>query len=457
MWRVIWLFLGFTTATVSWGDGAPWWNDAWKCRVTVKIAAAKETERDFPVQVSLDFWKLQNGAPFDPSTIRVVECDPATGTAGKVAPCVYLPSESSRGTPASTSWPPPYPTEAVPQAQASSESPQNPARNVADKWVIFQPTTWEPSTPDPPWIISLDFGKPTWINSLWSHYPGHGSSQHLPYRAEFEVATQSEDGLTKGTWEKVGDWKADNGFIFGQYRVVWFTPRRVQCARLVIHQSSGVPWIDDFRALSPVNDPQANAVGTVNWIAEGETTTDKQRVFMVYFGGDAKQQPAATAPTRMGIIREAETSAYSIHGIGIPSQVLTDADASGEKQKNILSCPKWEQPHAALVAGLPVTIPSSGKWSLHLRVRGNLKEHRINVLLDNHPFFAGTFSTEGPEWTILSLPPSEVSAGVHYLEMYLFDSQNQPMEMDYAMLTNDEKFLPRSYLRCEVGEVEMKP
>jgi hypothetical protein len=137
--------------------------------------------------------------------------------------------------------------------------------------------------------------------------------------------------------------------------------------------------------------------------------------------------------------------------------VLTDADASGEKQKNILSCPKWEQPHASLVVGLPVTIPSPGKWSLHLRVRGNLKEHPIKVLLDNRPMFAGTFTTEGPEWTILSLPPTDVPEGVHYLEMYLTDSQNQPMEMDYAMLTNDEKFAPRSYLRVEVGEVEGKP
>jgi len=450
--------LSLLTFSVSVADGVPWWNESLSHRVPVRVVAAKETEKDFPVQVTLDFGALAGGKAFDPASVRVVEVDPATGSFLRVAPSVFLPSEASQGTPVRSGWVPPYLPHAAPTARASSESPQMPVGNVTDTWILFKPTLWEPSAPLPPWIVSLDFGKPVWINSLWTHYPGHPSTQHCPLRAEFQVATQSADGVSDGAWEKVGDWDRDNTRISGQYRAVWFAPRKVQCARLVIHESSGVPWIDDFRALAPVHDPEKSGVDSVNWIAEGATTNDKPRLFFVYFRTkDAKGVPPPPAVARVGIIREGEASVYSLHGIGFGSGPLTDADASGTDKANILSCPKWTMSHAALIACFPVTLPANGKWCLHLRVRGNLKEHPITVFLDNHPFFNGTFTTEGSDWTIISLPPRDIPLGVHYLEMYLVDTQNQQLDLDYALLTNDEKFLPRSYLRVESGNVEVKP
>lgn len=445
------------TLGIARGESPPWWNRDFSLRVPVLVRAAKEVERNFPVQVNLDFSQLSEGAALDPSAIRVVECDPTTGKVLGEAPALFLPLDASKGTPVTSPWPAPYPVENQPKVRASSESPQNPAANVADRWTLFRPTTWEPSSPEPPWILSLDFGKPTWINSLWAMYPGHPSTQHCPYRADFEVAAESEDGLVGGTWEKVGGWDPDNGRLFGQYRVACFAPRKVQCARLVVRESSGVPWIDDFRALAPLSDPEKKSAGTVNWIAEGETSADKPRLFTIYFGApEGAKLPPNPAPTRIGVLREAETSVYSIHGIGFSSGVRTEANASGGKEKNLLSCPKWEMPHAALLACFPITLPAAGKWSLHLRARGNLKEHPINVLLDNHPFFSGTFSTEGTDWSILSLPAAEIAAGVHYLEIYLFDTQNQPLDLDYALLTNDEKFLPQGYLKIEVGAADKR-
>jgi len=113
--------------------------------------------------------------------------------------------------------------------------------------------------------------------------------------------------------------------------------------------------------------------------------------------------------------------------------------------------------HASLVACFPVTVPFSGKWSIHMRVRGSLREHPIRVLLDNAVHFNGTFTTEGPEWTALSLPPARIDAGTRYLEIYLTDTLDEPLELDYVLLASDPKFLPGEYLKVETAGVEVRP
>lgn len=437
-----------------------WWNEAWTHRVKVSVKAIQD-ERDFPVDVRLNLSNyFQQGEAFDPSSVRVVEQDAATGAVIAECPAIFVPTDFNRRSlvPASrlAAW-----LSTPPQkVKATSEVAEYPAKNVIDDWALFGGTVWKASEQQAPWIISVDLGSLQSANCVMVRYPGHGGTPGVPVDATIEVSADSPDGLTQGTWEKVGEWKnSASGRLYNVARVAWFAPRKVRFARLVITKSAnGPPELEDFQVRLVRYDPKTRSEGTVNWIAPGGSTANKERVFFVYFDrvGGAEKSPAPTM-MKVGIFREAEDSPAFIAPTGWSYAYATIEGASGLKNPNSLSVAVHPQKYLYWDnAGFPVTLPQAGSYTLTLRVRCDPGEHEFEVLVDNQSLRKGKVSF-GDGWTMAQVADLPLTAGVHYLEVFLMNGKERPLDFDCLWLTNYADLQTKAFIAATVGQGEVKP
>jgi hypothetical protein len=206
---------------------------------------------------------------------------------------------------------------------------------------------------------------------------------------------------------------------------------------------------------APFWDPVTRAEGRVSWFAAGPTTATA-RTFFVYFDAQGATPRQSTPPPTVAVVREAEEAInlYSPPGVGFGRAF--DPLASGPSNPNMLTY-SYEKDIFWPPAGFAVTLPRTDRYTLHLRVRASLRDHDIRLLWDTREIFKGTFSVEGEGWSVVSLPPLELTEGVHYLEAMMLGGSERPLDLDYVLLTNDPGFVPNQCLLATPGAVEVKP
>jgi len=454
------LSLIFLANTCAGAADFAWWNPDWQHRVKIAVTSV-QSEDDFPADVRLNFSNYFGaGERFDPHSVRLVEQDPKTGQVVRECPAVFLPTDFRRRSyvPASrlAVWLPKPPQ----QVRATSESADHPAKNVIDDTTHFGGTTWRGAEQDPPWILSVDLGSPQWVNCVMARFPGAGDATGQPLDADFEVSCDSQDGLLKGTWERVGGWtNAANGRLYNIARVAWFTPRRVRYARLVVTRTvKGPPEFEDVQVWVARYHPETCAEGTVNWVVPGSVSPESERVFFVYFNKEGVTlESSLVEMTRFGLHREAEDAAVYAAPTGWSYATTNLEDASGAKTPNALTVDVHPQKYLYWDnAGMPVTIPESGAYTLTLRTRCDPGEHEFEVLVDNASIRKGKLQF-GDGWTMAQIADLPIKAGVHYLEVFLTNGKERPLDLDCLWLTNYPEFRPKAFLKYKVNPGEVRP
>lgn len=450
------IVIGCLLATrVSWSaPNFAWWNADWGYRVPVVVKAAVGEEKGAPAQVRLNFSALlKENERLDVSSVRVVEQDTKTGAVLAEVPCLFQPLDSPWAGIAPISWSANYDGKTPPLIRASSEDPLFPAKSL-----VTSGPGWQPATPTPPWSAALDLGAVKTINTVFVRVAYNGNGQGIPSPATLETATESADGLREGDWQQVGGWAGLSGtYLNGFMRPFCFTPRKARYVRLTLGGvNADKPRIAQFSVYAPFWDPDTRAEGRVSWFTPGLTGA-QERTFFVYFDrAGAAPKPAPPLPKTVALFREAEEAINLFSPPGVGFQKGFDAQASGPTNPNMLTY-SYPKDHFYPPAGFAVTLPQAGKYTIHLRVRGSLRDHQIRVLWDTTELFNGTFSVEGEGWSVVSLPSLEFTAGTHYLELMLHEGSERPMDLDFVLLTNDLTFTPTQCLLATPGRVEVRP
>lgn len=428
-----------------------WWPGGGSRRMPVRVRAFSGDETHFPVQVRVNF----NGAVadtfrLDAASIRVVEHDVKTGRALTPLPLTVSPVGLSRLGLKSLACNKAYDGKTPPLVRATRSGDIHPA-----KALVTGQGYWEP-VGKPPYGAAVDLGRVQVVHSVWVRNVYNGYGQHQMRAATIETATQSDDGLGQGNWQKVASWDLSGVYVNGMYRAAYFTPRPARYVRLTITSVFKTPRLANLRVYGPAFDGVKNQDYAITWTARGKTTA-KDRVYFVYFDpvGTKAWQPAPV-PDRPAFIREAELMELRFNPSGVGFHPAYDQSASGAATPNLISITDRVAARVGNVAG-PITVPTTAMYSIHFRMRGNLREHPVHVLVDNKVVFSGTVAVQGEDWSYGSLLPIKLEAGQHSVEVWLGDPTGKPLQLDFVLISADPDLLPRHFLVTRVGEVEARP
>ena len=427
-----------------------WWQGGGPHRFQVRARAFRGEEANFPVQVRVNF----NGAAgkdfrLNPASIRVVECDPKTGRAMGEQPVTVMPVDRSRLGLASLCTGKAYDGKTPPLVRADKSGDIHPSQSL-----ITGDGYWEP-VGDPPYRAAVDLGAVKLVHSVWVRNQYNGYGQHQMRGVVIHTATTSADGLTQGNWTEAARWDLAGRYVNGMDRSAYFDPRPARYVRLTIESSFKTPRLSNVRVYGPVFDAKTNQDYTITWIARGKTTA-KDRVYYVYFApvGQRVWRPAPQ-PAHPAVVREAELMEVLHNPSGVRFSPAYDPSASGPATPNMLSI-KWKHASYFGNAAGPITVPKTGTYSFHFRMRGNPREHPVHILIDNKRVFEGTVAVQGADWSYGSLLPLKLEAGRHAVEVWLGDPTDKPLQLDFVLISADPKLLPRHFLVTTMGKVEKK-
>lgn len=429
-----------------------WWNTNWQGRVPVAVKTIGTEETDAPVQVRLNFTALlKEGEQVDAASLRVVEQDAKTGAVIAELPALCQPVDDPWKGVAPLNWQKPYDAGKPPLIRATSENPAHPAKSL-----IEGQGYWEAGSPTPPWMLAIDLGDARTINAIFPRTVFDGGGHHIANNITVETALESADGLRTGTWDRVAFCVQPTP---GNNFPICFPPRQARYVRMTIGGCNGQqPWIGAFDVYKPFFDAKERSEWRLSWFAPGRTGSE--RSFLVYFNkqtAGAPAQPMPPLPEKIAVLREAEEAINTFHCSGVGFGKAFDQSASGPTNPNILSF-NWSADHFTVPAGFAVTLPRSGKYTIALRARGNSGDHFFRTLWDNQEVFRGAFGIEGEGWNMILLPPMDLTAGVHYLELETkLGLGNRPIDIDLIVITDARDYKPRQCLQAVPAQVEVRP